>query len=246
MTFEYRDHTGDHLNVRPVLSSDGPGIAVEINDCAPVHIPLDRVEEVVAGIRDVARQAAGQQPAAERRRAQLATPCAYCGHTNNWHALQGGCQVTAGEAGCGCRAFVTPAVGQQPDACPTPETHNWGCGCPTDQRPAHARAETEAILHDAMTHGVVDETVREKLIAQHREAVARETAVGQQPTQQPATDLPERLAAILTERFTALGNPFSGMRINFQSPDEWPASREVSPNDVAEVLRDLLADGPAS
>ena len=71
-------------------------------------------------------------------------------------------------------------------------------------------------------------------------------AVGQQPTQQPATDLPERLAAILTERFTALGNPFSGMRINFQGPDEWPASREVSPNDVAEVLRDLLADGPTS
>jgi hypothetical protein len=25
--------------------------------------------------------------------------------------------------------------------CPTPETHNWGCGCPTDETPAAARRE---------------------------------------------------------------------------------------------------------
>ena len=229
MTFEYTDRDGDSLRVMS-HTTGGPGPIVSLivaradGRSNGMFVPVDRVEEVVAGVRDAARQAAGR---------------AVCRHPEGY---EGECPC---RPGCAC-CRVTAAVGQQPDACPTPETHNWGCGCPTDQRPAHARAETEAILHDAMTHGVVDETVREKLIAQHREAVARETAVGQQPTQQPATDLPERLAAILTERFTALGNPFSGMRINFQSPDEWPASREVSPNDVAEVLRDLLADGPAS
>ena len=57
---------------------------------------------------------------------------------------------------------------------------------------------------------------------------------------QPATDLPDRLAAILTERYTEHGNPFSGMRTSIPSPDGWPASRQVSPRDVATVLRELL------
>lgn len=61
---------------------------------------------------------------------------------------------------------------------------------------------------------------------------------------QPANDLPERLAATLTERFTALGNPFSGMRTAIPSPDGWPASREVSPRDIANVLRELLTSRP--
>lgn len=59
------------------------------------------------------------------------------------------------------------------------------------------------------------------------------------------TDLPARLAAVLTERFTALGNPFSGMRRNYQGPDGWPASDPVSPNEVAEVLGELIAEREA-
>ncbi|MEU4105185.1 hypothetical protein AB0F16_32205, partial [Streptomyces tanashiensis] len=58
---------------------------------------------------------------------------------------------------------------------------------------------------------------------------------------QPTDGLPERLATVLTERFTSLGNPFSGMRTAMPSPDGWPASRDVSPNDIADVLRELLA-----
>jgi hypothetical protein len=54
----------------------------------------------------------------------------------------------------------------------------------------------------------------------------------------------DRLEAVLTERFTALGNPYSRMSINFQGPDGWPASKEVGPHDVAEVLRELLATPP--
>ncbi|MFE1550601.1 hypothetical protein [Streptomyces sp. NPDC058718] len=64
MTFEYRDHDGDSLTVAPMIDSGERivGRAVETAGglCA-MHIPLDHVEEVVAGIRDTARQA-GAEP----------------------------------------------------------------------------------------------------------------------------------------------------------------------------------------
>lgn len=56
-------------------------------------------------------------------------------------------------------------------------------------------------------------------------------------------DLPARLEAVLTERFTELGNRFSEMRRHEQGPDGWPASHPVGPRQVAEVLRELL-DAP--
>ena len=52
--------------------------------------------------------------------------------------------------------------------------------------------------------------------------------------------LPEALEAVLTERYTELGNPFSEMRRREQGPDGWPASRPVGPHHVAEALRELL------
>jgi hypothetical protein len=55
-------------------------------------------------------------------------------------------------------------------------------------------------------------------------------------------DLPARLEAALTERYTELGNPFSRMRRQEQGPDGWPAEHPVGPHHVAEVLRELLAD----
>ncbi|MGW4834724.1 hypothetical protein [Streptomyces globisporus] len=54
-------------------------------------------------------------------------------------------------------------------------------------------------------------------------------------------DLPDRLQAVLTERYTVLGNPGSAMRIQEKGPDGWPAEFPVGPNRVAEVLRELLA-----
>lgn len=70
-------------------------------------------------------------------------------------------------------------------------------------------------------------------------------ASGQTGATQPADTLPQLLAATLAERFTALGNPFSRMSINFKGPDGWPASRDVSPNDVADVLRELIGQASA-
>lgn len=55
--------------------------------------------------------------------------------------------------------------------------------------------------------------------------------------------LPEALEAVLTKRFTELGNQFAEMRVHEQGPDGWPASRLVSPHMVAEALRELLRLG---
>ena len=69
MTFHFTDRDGDTLSARP-LTAGGPGPAVSLivtrgngPQSAGVFIPLDRVEEVVSGLRDMARQAAAQQPA---------------------------------------------------------------------------------------------------------------------------------------------------------------------------------------
>ncbi|MFL1903119.1 hypothetical protein ACJWDR_29040 [Streptomyces tauricus] len=58
-------------------------------------------------------------------------------------------------------------------------------------------------------------------------------------------DLPARLEAALTERFTELGNPFSRMSRREKGPDGWPAEHPVGPHHVAEVLRELQAAPPA-
>lgn len=68
----------------------------------------------------------------------------------------------------------------------------------------------------------------------------RRAAAPPAPADRP--DLPDRLKAVLTERFTARGNPFSEMRRQEKGPDGWPASHPVGPHGVAEVLRELLAD----
>lgn len=73
MTFRYTDPDGDHLHIAPLPTTDGPQITIKAEDWsygeeaigqATVRIPVDRVEELIAGIRDTARQAAngGEQP----------------------------------------------------------------------------------------------------------------------------------------------------------------------------------------
>jgi hypothetical protein len=62
MTFHYTDLDGDRLVVRPGTNT----IKLDALDAATLHrvilaVPIDRVEELIAGIRDTARQAAGGQ-----------------------------------------------------------------------------------------------------------------------------------------------------------------------------------------
>ncbi|MEU6552067.1 hypothetical protein ABZ915_17550 [Streptomyces sp. NPDC046915] len=74
------------------------------------------------------------------------------------------------------------------------------------------------------------------------EEIRRLAQIVRQQSAAPAADLPEALEAVLTKRFTELGNQFAEMRVHEQGPDGWPSSRLVSPRMVAEVLRGLVAD----
>lgn len=66
MTFHYTDPDGHRLELEPDTDLNGqPVVTVQARGpyaSVPVHIPLDRIEEVVAGLRDTARQAARSQP----------------------------------------------------------------------------------------------------------------------------------------------------------------------------------------
>lgn len=69
MTFEFIAKYADtvRLTAEPVtLRAGSPNseqaVALRISRSAVLYVPLDRVEDVVAGIRDAARAASGQQP----------------------------------------------------------------------------------------------------------------------------------------------------------------------------------------
>jgi hypothetical protein len=67
LTFRYTDADGDSLEVRTIRRFGQSAISVRVHRPdipgadAAVHIPLDRVEELIAGIRDTARQAAQEE-----------------------------------------------------------------------------------------------------------------------------------------------------------------------------------------
>lgn len=62
MTYAFTDPDGHHLDIQAETDLDGqPVITAWTRGTfarVPVRIPLDRIEELVAGIRDTARQAA--------------------------------------------------------------------------------------------------------------------------------------------------------------------------------------------
>lgn len=87
----------------------------------------------------------------------------------------------------------------------------------------------------------VDEANR-RMYAYAAMVLRQEAALAAPPAPAARPDLPDRLQAVLTERYTALGNPGSAMRIQEKGPDGWPAEFPVGPNRVAEVLRELLSE----
>lgn len=58
MVFLYRDVDNDLLVIDPSSDRDGQPVLHFATTPDGVDIPLDRVEELVAGLRDTARQAA--------------------------------------------------------------------------------------------------------------------------------------------------------------------------------------------
>lgn len=61
MTYHYTDSIGDTIDAQPVQLASGPAVSIAVNDVA-AWIPVDRIEEFIAGLRDTARQAAGGEP----------------------------------------------------------------------------------------------------------------------------------------------------------------------------------------
>ena len=131
MTFEYRDPDGEKLVVQPhERKKDGQQVVelypASLGYQAAVHIPLDRVEEVVAGIRDAARTAAGR-PAGPLTHTAAANATAW---------------AIAHEKAATDRAART-ASGQQPERAPCNDTGacNGGpCAHPGAQPPCGSRS----------------------------------------------------------------------------------------------------------
>ncbi|MEK9524059.1 hypothetical protein MIU24_32500 [Streptomyces venezuelae] len=106
MTFHFVDIDNDSLTVTP-WAAGGPGPVVGLiversnGKSAGCFIPVARVEELVAGIRDAARTASGQQPETESCTCDSAGPAfAPAGHYRD----------------CPQREEPAPAVGQPAEA----------------------------------------------------------------------------------------------------------------------------------
>lgn len=66
MTFHYTDPDGDHLHITPTSRYGQPAINLRTaradgQGAAGVDVPVDQLEDVVAGLRDTARQAAAAE-----------------------------------------------------------------------------------------------------------------------------------------------------------------------------------------
>ncbi|MFJ9988520.1 hypothetical protein ACIQUD_31685 [Streptomyces globisporus] len=99
-------------------------------------------------------------------------------------------------------AVARQLLGTSPAApCLSPETHNWGCGCPTDQAPAAKRVEAEHVLYDALTTGTPLAQVRQHIIDAYRAAVIAEHthAAPPAPADRAATPVSQAQATTLSE-----------------------------------------------
>ncbi|MER5678654.1 hypothetical protein ABT081_17105 [Streptomyces sp. NPDC002238] len=132
------------------------------------------ISDVIRGLRQQAAEAQQPTPAVAET-----TDCG-CGtymRCPNGHCSR---HYTCQDCGrcCTCECSGTPDEAEEtkpePQDCSSPESHNWGCGCPTDQAPKAKREETEHALYEALTAGVQHAQIRQHLIEQHRAAVAYE------------------------------------------------------------------------
>lgn len=171
MTFEYRDEDGETLDVRPMI-----GIPAILLRTSPdgAAVPASRVEEVVAGIRDAARQTTGQADTE-------ATPCDDCEHPRKLHNQRGCWGHWGPEEGCTC-----PSTGHD----------DTGPDFKATIAAATKLGKAKDALYDGLATGVKHAQVRQYLIDQYRLAAAEMTraAVGQ-----PAEAQPADRAAVLRE-----------------------------------------------
>lgn len=147
---------------------------------------------------------------------------------------------TCPECGTGgaCNGGPCPLTAAAP--CQSPETHNWGCGCPTDQAPTAKRVEAEHVLYDALTKGTAHAQVRQHIIDQYRAAVIAEhthTAAPPAPADRAATR--DRIRRAICE-----ASGFTWLPDELMEPDEYGEHADAvlavldTPADRAAVLRE--------
>ncbi|MET9707863.1 hypothetical protein, partial [Streptomyces griseus] len=196
-----------------------------------LHAAAERAREtgdplhlVAAGLLELTAQSAPAASVDETARAALAvarhllgtTACPECG--------------TSGACNGGPCPLLGTSTGEDTAAsCPSPETHNWGCGCPTDQAPAAERVEAEHVLYDALTQGTAHAQVRQHIIDQYRAAVIAEHT----HTAPPA---PADRAAVLREAADFVGN---------DDDCDCGGCDSCVPNKLADGLRRLAGEAAA-
>ena len=160
MTFEYRDSTGETLTVEKDITEPFVVFHAPPNG---VGVDVDHIEEVVAGIRDAARQAVGQPQADE---------CPNCRHARHLPGTECEAGVEHGPKRwhrCLCLARPGAAL-----ACPPQMTCQGGTLGYSD------------IWYLQHGHRLIDEDGA--ISSEALRVEERGPAVGQQPTQQPATE----------------------------------------------------------
>lgn len=132
MTFEYRDPFGNRLEAEPSDQAVKLTTYWSYGDIL-LDIPLDRVEEVVAGIRDAARTASGQQPETtpcacthpQDRHLSACTECPCIGYAPTWPPTKRRIVPVCDQCGApwaiSHRCAPAPAVGQPAEAHDTDE-----------------------------------------------------------------------------------------------------------------------------
>ncbi|MFD6656865.1 hypothetical protein ACFWEB_17195 [Streptomyces parvus] len=152
----------------------------------------------------------------------LGTTSCGCPHPVDEHSVYGCAED------CACE-WMPPKTGA---VCPSPETHNWGCGCPTDEAPTAKRVEAEHVLYDALTKGTPLAQVRQHIIDAYRAAVIAEHthAAPPAPADRAATRDRIRRAVCEAEGFA--------WDTDMLEPDEY--------GEVADAVLAVLADDAAA
>jgi hypothetical protein len=120
--FEYTDPGKARLQLEPITERGErmvmlSALSPEAN-LVVVDIPLDRVEEVVSGIRDMARQAGGVPSAPRRRLTELE-------HDAAWHAIEGAAGQEGADPGTVLNAVLHALNIDPPGTRWTPCTPAW-------------------------------------------------------------------------------------------------------------------------
>ncbi|WP_098892247.1 hypothetical protein [Streptomyces sp. or3] len=212
-------------------ASDRPADLLRAAVAAAIRAESSRVDDLA--LTDAVLSVLPAPALAVARQLLGTTVCPECGTSG---ACNGGpCPLTA-ECGCdpaphreddgtyshwaGC-----PVANEQQAAdltaedtapCPTPETHNWGCGCPTDQAPAAKRVEAEHVLYDALTTGTQHAQVRQHIIDAYRAAVIAEHTHAAPPAPADRAATRDRIRRAICE-----ASGFTWLPDELMEPDEY-------------------------